>query len=297
MDSEELFGGFTAKQRLREEIESPFRKVRVFFFGASAASALLALYFSLISTGKALAGGWPDAPPLEDALTNVGVNVIALAVCAGITLNDLKAGEARLTRIKKGGELAKLTVAPAKALNANQRVSLAEYRRGSRVLICAGDAAYINELCRSLCADQRKDFNTLPAELEKCDVVVVPVLLEGDAKSKGMPRIGDAAACWRQTTPTESEAVSFDVSRADGVVAFPVGPMAWADYLDSEVGTAQSQGFDVLGKGLTITVKKNGRILRRATGQPQWDGLIGTMEVMDGSKFGMPGDSEKYGGP
>ena len=41
-DDEELFGGFTAKQRLREEIESPFRKVRLLFFGASTGSALLA---------------------------------------------------------------------------------------------------------------------------------------------------------------------------------------------------------------------------------------------------------------
>ena len=56
----------------------------------------------------------------------------------------------------------------------------------------------------------------------------------------------------------------------------------------------------MLKKGVCIIIKKNGRILRRATGQPQWSGLLGTMEVLDGSKFGMPGDSEKYekyGGP
>jgi hypothetical protein len=57
------------------------------------------------------------------------------------------------------------------------------------------------------------------------------------------------------------------------------------------------QGFDVQSKGFTITVKKNGKILRRATGTPRWSDLVETMEVMDGSKFGMPGDSEKYGGP
>ena len=32
-DEDELFGGYTAKQRLREEIDSPFRKVRLLFFG------------------------------------------------------------------------------------------------------------------------------------------------------------------------------------------------------------------------------------------------------------------------
>ena len=31
-DEPELFGGYTAKQRMREEIESPFRKVRLIFF-------------------------------------------------------------------------------------------------------------------------------------------------------------------------------------------------------------------------------------------------------------------------
>ena len=73
------------------------------------------------------------------------------------------------------------------------------------------------------------------------------------------------------------------------------GP-AWETYLKSEIETAQGQGFDVLQKGVTIIVKKNGRILRRATGLPPWGDLIATMEVADGSRFGMPGDSERYGG-
>jgi len=44
----EKFGGFTTKQRLREEIESPFRKVRLAFFSFSGVSAFVALYFSAL---------------------------------------------------------------------------------------------------------------------------------------------------------------------------------------------------------------------------------------------------------
>ena len=44
-------------------------------------------------------------------------------------------------------------------------------------------------------------------------------------------------------------------------------------------------------------MKKNGRILRRATGLPPFGDMVGMMEVADGSKFGMIGDSERYGGP
>lgn len=55
-----------------------------------------------------------------------------------------------------------------------------------------------------------------------------------------------------------------DVTRANDILAYPLGNDAWQTYLKSEIETAQGQGFDVLDKGVTIMVKKNGRILRRA---------------------------------
>ena len=287
MNSEETFGGFTAKQRLREEVESPFRKVRIFFFGASTASALLALYFSLINAGKAYVGGWPEAPPLDDALSSVGINLVAVFACAAITYRDYQAGQASLKRIRQGGALAALVVSPASTTA--ERIPLKDFRRGNRVLLAAGGAEYISTLARSLNADQREDENVLPALLDQVDVVVVPVLLTDDQQV-----VGDTRSAWRGTEAREDDR-NFDIERADSVVAFPQGFGAWASYLMPEIETAKSQGFDVMGKGLTITVKKNGKILRRATGQPQWTSLIGTMEVLDGSKFGMPGDSGKYG--
>jgi hypothetical protein len=81
------------------------------------------------------------------------------------------------------------------------------------------------------------------------------------------------------------------------LIAFPLVLNMWNEYIDSEIKTAVGQGFDVMSKGVTITVKKNGRILRRATGLPPYPDYIGVMEVADGSRFGMPGDSERYGGP
>merc|ERR1712029_1106872 len=59
----EKLGGFTVKQRLREEVESPFRKVRLAFFSFSSASAAVALYFSALAALKANMGGFTDAPP------------------------------------------------------------------------------------------------------------------------------------------------------------------------------------------------------------------------------------------
>lgn len=295
----QTFGGFTVKQRLREEVESPFRKVRLAFFGVSTGSALLALYFSFLSTVKASVGGYSDAPPMEEALTNVAINVVAVIACGYLTYTDYKKGEANLERIKQGGALAKLAVDfPEGSATAFARErglkTLSDFRRGYRVMICAGGKERIEEVCRSLCADQLKDVNVLPERIQEVDVFVIPVLLTTD--KDGNTAVGDTRQVWMNTVAMEGDR-NFDPTRANSVVGFPKGNAAWADYLKNDVETASGQGFDVLNKGIAVTVKKNGKILSRVTGMPKWGDLVGTMDVLDGSKFGMPGDSEKYGGP
>eukprot|EP00979_Chaetoceros_neogracilis_P011284 scaffold2731_cov151-Chaetoceros_neogracile.AAC.1 len=285
----QTFGGYTVKQRLREEVDSPFRKVRLFFFAGSTGSAMLALYFSLLSTVKAYVGGYSDAIPLDEALNNCAVNIGGAVVCGYLTYRDYQAGQENLERIARGGKLAKLAVSPGKD-DDKSLLTLSDYRRTSRVLICAGGKEYIENVCKSLNSDQLNDQNNLPQLLQDVDVLVVPVLLTDS------DNVGDTKSIWRDTIPSDADS-NFDSTRSDAVVAFPWNNAAWADYLKSDIKTADKQGFDVLSKGITITVKKNGKILRRATGAPRWPEFVGTMEVMDGSQFGMPGDSEKYGGP
>ena len=314
-------GGFTVKQRLREEVEFPFRSVRLFFFGYSTVSALVALYFSLLNTLKASIGGYTDVPPLQECYQNDAINLGGALVCGALVYRDWQAGKANLNRIAKGGQLAQLVVEPATATatttdttSAIRRVPLAAFRRQSRVVICAGGASYMQRLAASLASDQLEDENTLPRQLQACDVVVVPVLMEENSdKKKTTTSVVDTASFWNQlhhdtnlAASEEDESSSsssnknvgrnFDIQRAASVIHFPRGTTAWQEYLQSEIDTAQKQGFNVLEKGITLTIKKNGKILRRATGLPPWGDLISTMEVMDGSKFGMPGDDEKYGG-
>jgi len=238
----EKFGGFTVKQRLREEVESPFWKVRLAFFSFSAASASVALYFSALAALKANIGGYADAIPLEDALQT----------CAN-------AGQANLERIGKGGLLVRLEVEPASSSSGGGnpgRRALGDYRRASRVVIAAGGAGYVSRLAMSLCSDQLSDANTIPSALAGVDTIVVPVLLDGKCQAV------DARDAWRNATPGSGDR-NFDASRANEIVAFPVGFASWNQYLKSDVETARKQGFDVLEKGITITVKKNGRILIR----------------------------------
>jgi hypothetical protein len=301
---EKTFGGYTVKQRLREEVESPFRKVRFALFAGSTGSALVACYFSALNTIKAVAGGYADAMPLEEALTSDAINVGALILCGYLAYREYQTGEANLARISRGGKLASLVVQPAASASALDQVTkgttttrrrLVDYRRNSRVLIAAGGKEYISKLALSLTSDQLSDSNSIAERLVATDVIVVPVLLVSEGRN-GKVVVGDTRECWNSQVEAGPTDRNFDIDRANSVVAFPRGHPQWTEYLASEIDTAAGQGFDVLTKGITLTVKKNGRILRRSTGLPPWPELIGTMEVLDGSRFGMPGDTEKYGG-
>ena len=276
---------------------------------------MVALYFSLLTLLKlytSTAGTSAVVVSVNEAWQSVGINVAAAVVCAALTYRDWQAGQANLARIKQGGALAKLVVEqPSINSNNNNKTSrpvrhtLSDYRRNARVLIAAGGADYITAL-----GDSLQNTPGLAAAVQESEIVVVPVLLQ---QQEPTVQVGDTIQCWSNsaggttTTTTSTINTASDDTRKDApllmheqqqqcsVVAFPKGPAAWADVLQPEVETALGQGFNVLDKGITLILKKNGRILRRATGQPQWNGLVGTMEVLDGSKFGMPGDDERYG--
>lgn len=213
-----------------------------------------------------------------------------------LAYREVQVGNKNLERIAKGGLLARLEVeqpaVPTTVVDRNisQRRALTTYRQTSRVVIAAGGTEYINRLAMSLCSDQLVDENTIPNALAGVDTVIVPVLLNKNGEAV------DSKNAWRNAKPNEGDR-NFDSTRADKIVAFPTSFVNWNQYLKSDIETAKGQGYDVLTKGITITVKKNGKILRRATGLPPYGDYIGMMEVADGNRFGsMPGDSELYDG-
>ena len=266
-DLSQKFGGYTTKQRLREEVESPFRKVRLAFFGFSSISAATALYFSALTAVKANMGTYENIIPFDEAIVQVGINAAGAIGFGLLAARELKVGNANLARIAKGGLLARLVVTPAAEGSSKQ--TLKEYRRASRVVIAAGGEDYINQLALSLCSDQLADENTLPSALLGVDIVIVPVLLNEEYQ------FVDGRSAWVNAKPGGDDR-NFDSNRANEVIAFPneYDFASWNEYLKSDIDTAKGQGFDILNKGITITVKKNGKILRRATGLPPYGDFV-----------------------
>ena len=226
---------------LREEAESPFRKVRFFFYFSLGGGALTSLAVSTARIAAGLNGINTDL--LDESLINAGVDLVGIAAVAFFFQRDLAAQESRLQRASKGAELAKLQIRCPPSLlsegleeedgNKPVQTSLASLRRGrgieKRVVIAAAGPDKIQEVLQQ--ADELKD------SLEFSDLLVVPVVLP------------------QCTAPaTDSTAV-----------ALPVGSN-WKIVVEDEAQQAVDQGVDVAKEGFCVILKKNGRVGQRTRG-------------------------------
>lgn len=234
---------------LREEAESPFRKVRFFFYISLAGGAATSLAVSIARIAAGLAG--INADLLPASLTNAAVDVGGLAVLALAYQRDMKAQDARLKQAFKGAALAKLMIRGSKSIITGDDLdtetsredvemfttTLASLRRGrgieKRVVITAGGKDKI--------ADIMKEAVKLKDQLEMCDLLIIPVLMpQGVA-----PDVGgmDMPSC----------------------IALPVGNN-WKFVVDDEAEEAVNQGVDIEKEGFCVILKKNGRVGQRTRG-------------------------------
>ena len=246
--------------RLREEAESPFRKVRFFFYASLGAGALQSLLVSSARIAAGLSG--INADLLDESLTNAAVDLTGIVVIAFLTKRDLEAQESKLKRAKKGGDLARLMIRASKKLadedtfdNAGYvTTNLSSLRRGrgmeQRVVIAAAGKEKVAEIV--------EEAKRLQDKLIANDLLIVPVVLpQGVAPEV----IGDLPEC----------------------VALPVG-LNWKAVVDDETAEARKQGVNVEGDGIAIILKKNGRVGQRTKGI-----FLGQMvgDIEDRKAFGL----------
>jgi hypothetical protein len=232
--------------RLREEAESPFRKVRFFTYASLGAGAVQSLLVSSARIAAALSGINTDL--LDESITNAAVDLGGIVVLAILTKRDMEAQESRLKRAKKGGDLARLMIRASKSLAEDAsdsalpgmffNTNLSSLRRGrgieKRVVIAAAGKEKVAEILKE--ASRLQDALTLN------DFIIVPVVLP------------------QGIAPTVDENMPLPEC-----VALPLGAN-WKSVVDDETEEARRQGIDVEGQGIAIVLKKNGRVGQRTKG-------------------------------
>lgn len=309
---------YTSAERLREEVEAPFAKVRLFAWPVLFGAAGIATYFSATSMLAVAVG---SRPPSDSGMTDMAIDLGAMAVTGYLWRRELTVRDARLRRIAFGARLAALRVCQlVGVLSADGEpllpqlgpyASLADMRRGrgqSRrvVIICAP----AEEIRRSMEA-----ASGLMRELLAADFLVVPLITTfpaGVATRTAAPQLeapslalvqqaagatvpgapgssGGATAAtpagtvqtqpplpWEEDTPSAQGSYPFALAQAAGM---------WGDALGAELEAAAKQDMSAQSRGLTIVLKKNGRVGTRRLGTPNWANLVADVQQREQAGF------------
>ncbi|KAA8496780.1 Protein LOW PSII ACCUMULATION 1, chloroplastic [Porphyridium purpureum] len=240
--------GYTLRARLREETEAPFRKVRLFLYYASAASASVG---GFISGARVIAGlsGVSGAQPLSETVPNTLIDLGVIAIAVLLIRLDNKAGKKRLDRLSRGAALAALKVEISRSGKARSEESLSgkmttlsSFRLYRRPVIVCGNADTVNAVLAQ--ADPLKE------ELAQRDIIVIPYITGG----------GD-------------NAVLNSWSKGEWL-ATPVMREKWAAWFQKELELSKLKPSDVRDKALVLYTRKDGRVGGRTIGMPNWNKMI-----------------------
>ena len=258
---------FTRKQLIKEEIEAPFRKVRLFLYTALFSAAALGSIITITKLLATLSGARSE--DLQQLYTNLGVNLGGLPVIALLYKRDIDAQRALLLRIQKGGKLSGLRM-KMYTEDGPLVVKLSDLRRDrgidKRVVIVAAP----KELLRTSLQTSIQEAKNLIAN----DLVIVPLIIEltdGDYTL--------TATSLEAMVPDEPNIAKFEH------IGLAMALASWNDTIKKELEVAIKQQPGALEKGVTIIIKKNGKVGTRRFGVPIWEGLV--RDVADRKDLGL----------
>ena len=236
---------FTQKQMFREEIESPFRKTRLFLVPALAASAALGAFISGTRLVAAASGitGYDVAETTQNLLINVG-SVVGLTL---FYLNDKRSRDLDLVRIARSGKLSNLQVLLKSEAGKELLFKLKTFRKNRRLAIVLGGPAAI--------AEAREMATQGQEALTEVGAIVVPIEWKDLRDETSTPPSYASGQGWLLPC-----------------LASPVREDEWMEWLQAEVDQAMQQGLD-LNRGVTIFVERSGYIKKRIAGVPAWQVL------------------------
>jgi hypothetical protein len=276
-DDTEDMAGINSMAKIKEEIASPFRKLRQFIYVGSAVAGGLGTVTAIPQLIFALQDGGDG---VVTQLTNVGVDIGAIIGSIILWDRDAKDEKAKLERFTKreirqtSGLSAEAIVEREKEVsllpieiifsendvNSTKIVSFADLnsKGNQNVIIIAGKEAYIKDAIISARIEGNDLFNSR-------DTMILPLVLDSNVQLDSNSKKGFGA-------------VNRESFMDAPYLAKPVQINIWERYLNKEIELAEKQGAEnVLKQGIVIAVNKKGNIVRRGLGIPIWKSLIDEM--------------------
>lgn len=159
---------FSSTAKIRSEVLSPFRSVRMFFYLAFITSGALG---GLIATAQLIGvlANSSRASEIPEALKGLGIDIGAVSLFAILYFRENKANNAQVARLSREESLSnlKLRVDEKKIIPVNSLRGIA------RLVICAGPASFITE--------SFKRSEPFTESLLDRGVLVVPFVTDGNS--------------------------------------------------------------------------------------------------------------------
>ncbi|ONK57300.1 uncharacterized protein A4U43_C10F18650 [Asparagus officinalis] len=242
--------------KIRSEVLSPFRSVRMFFYLAFIASAGLG---GLITTPRlisALANS-SRSSELPEVLNSLGIDLGAVLIFAFLYSRENNAKNAQVSRLLREERLSKLKL----RLDENKIISVNSLRGIARLVILAGPASFIEESF-----NRSKPFTE---GLIERGILVVPFATDG-----------------------ENSVFEFEESDEEGVIAerkkrlwqlTPIYTSEWANWIDEQKKLAKVSS----DSPVYLSLRLDGRVRGSGVGYPPWNAFVAQLPPVKGIWSGL----------
>lgn len=249
--------------KIRSEVISPFRSVRMFFYVAFMASGSIGALVSLPRLIAAL-GHASNASPITEVLSGLGIDLVAVLVFAFLYRIDAKARDQQYARLSREETLAGLKL----ELNKKRTITVGQLRGIARLVIVAGPALHIEEACR-------RSEPYLSGLMER-GVLVVPLATDGQipklefsSNGASSPQENEVLGSFNLTTVAQPEKLWR---------ATPIYTGEWTRWLKE-----QKQLANVAEDSpVYLSLRLDGRVRGSGVGFPPWGAFVAQLPPLKG---------------
>ncbi|KAG2573230.1 protein LOW PSII ACCUMULATION 1, chloroplastic isoform X4 [Panicum virgatum] len=259
LDSSEV----SSMARIRSEVLSPFRSVRMFFYLAFMASGALGGLIALTQLLPALSNP-ARAGGAAETLKGLGIDAAAVALFAFLYSRESKAKDAQVARLAREERLSRLKLRAGAGDGSGRPLALGELRGTARLVIVAGPGEFVAESFRR--------SQPLLRELAERAVLAVPFATDGNAPEL---RVDEGVVV----------VVDDDLARRSRRLwqLRPVYTTEWAQWLDDQKKLAGVPP----DSPVYLSLRMDGRVRGSGEGYPPWQAFVAQLPPVKGLWSGL----------
>ncbi|URD94522.1 hypothetical protein MUK42_30746 [Musa troglodytarum] len=241
--------------KIRSEVLSPFRSVRMFFYLAFMASGALGGLISITQLVPALVNSSRTAD-LPEMLKGFGIDLGAVLLFAFLYTWESSAENAQLAKLSREENLSKLKLRAGE----NRSIAVGDLRGVARLVILAGPASYI--------ADSFARSKPYTDGLVERGVLVVPFATDGSTPRFDVDENDENDEAARKTRLWRLR---------------PLYTSEWAKWIEEQKTLANVS----LDSPVYLSLRMDGRVRGSGVGYPPWNALVAQLPPVKGLWSGL----------